>query len=150
MCLVHRGIIVLLPSFFLFFFLPIRARLALVEGVEAEEPLREEVLQSVTGLYLVVITTFDFQELSLKMHRHIKMERQKFPFTIENILSKYPSSTGEKPPCETRALGFKEKMVCPDSVHHACLCCCFCSHCADMFHSDLIPEGRNKSSKIFA
>ncbi|MEQ2170890.1 hypothetical protein GOODEAATRI_005039 [Goodea atripinnis] len=74
------------------------------------------------------------------MGGHIKMERQKFPFTIENILSKYPSGIGENQSYGISVLGLKEKMVCPESVHQACLCCCFCSHCADMFHSDLIHK----------
>ncbi|XP_054896731.1 homeobox protein goosecoid-2 [Poeciliopsis prolifica] len=86
------------------------------------------------------------------MNRHIKMERQKFPFTIENILNKYPNSIGDKQPCGTGVFGLKDKMVCPEPVHHACLCCCFCSHCADMLHSDLIHDacqyGWNQAAMI--
>ncbi|XP_015240608.1 PREDICTED: homeobox protein goosecoid-2 [Cyprinodon variegatus] len=73
------------------------------------------------------------------MDGFIKMERQKFPFTIENILNKYPSSNGKKHAGEPDDLGLEEK-TCPEPVHHTCLCCCFCSHCASMFHSDLIHE----------
>ncbi|KAM4527429.1 dorsal root ganglia homeobox protein [Odontesthes bonariensis] len=67
----------------------------------------------------------------------VRMERQKFPFTIENILSKYPNNIGDKRSCGTSGLGLKEKT---ESGHHACLCCCYCSHCADMFHTDFIHE----------
>ncbi|XP_037548273.1 homeobox protein goosecoid-2 [Nematolebias whitei] len=63
----------------------------------------------------------------------IKTEK-KLSFTIENILSKYPSSSVEKQSCGTS--GFKETK----SVHHTCLCCCYCSHCADIFHPDFIHE----------
>ncbi|XP_008301130.1 homeobox protein goosecoid-2 [Stegastes partitus] len=77
------------------------------------------------------------------MNGLIRMERQKFPFTIENILSKYPNSNGDKRPCG--ASGLKEKTVGPaggqtDTVPPACLCCCYCSHCADIFHTDFIHE----------
>ncbi|XP_029940003.1 homeobox protein goosecoid-2 [Salarias fasciatus] len=71
----------------------------------------------------------------------IRTVGQKFPFTIENILSKYPSSSGDKyGPSEV-----KEKMAAlagshTEAVHHACLCCCYCSHCADIFQTDLIHE----------
>ncbi|XP_063336334.1 homeobox protein goosecoid-2 [Pelmatolapia mariae] len=72
------------------------------------------------------------------------MERQKFPFTIENIL-KYPSSSGDKRSYGASGLGFKEKTVSPaggqtEAVHHACLCCCYCSHCADILQPDFIHE----------
>uniref|UniRef100_A0A672FQD8 Goosecoid homeobox 2 n=1 Tax=Salarias fasciatus TaxID=181472 RepID=A0A672FQD8_SALFA len=75
----------------------------------------------------------------------IRTVGQKFPFTIENILSKYPSSSGDKyGPSEV-----KEKMAAlagshTEAVHHACLCCCYCSHCADIFQTDLIHEGKTK------
>ncbi|XP_041666259.1 homeobox protein goosecoid-2 [Cheilinus undulatus] len=73
----------------------------------------------------------------------IRMERQKFPFTIENILSKYPDSSGDKRSCGTA--GLKDKVSGavggqPESVHHACMCCCYCSHCGDIFHTDFIHE----------
>ncbi|KAM3874449.1 uncharacterized protein ACN63O_001433 [Diretmus argenteus] len=77
----------------------------------------------------------------------IRMERQKFPFTIENILNKYPTGNGESWLCG--AGGLKEKTERPGSpagsraeaVHHSCwCCCCCCSHCGDMFQTDFIPE----------
>ncbi|XP_038589914.1 homeobox protein goosecoid-2 [Micropterus salmoides] len=73
----------------------------------------------------------------------IRMERQKFPFTIENILSKYPNSNEDRWSCGTS--GLKEKAVSPvggqtATVHHACLCCCYCSHCGDIFQADFIHE----------
>uniref|UniRef100_A0A4W6CPU2 Goosecoid homeobox 2 n=1 Tax=Lates calcarifer TaxID=8187 RepID=A0A4W6CPU2_LATCA len=51
------------------------------------------------------------------------MERQKFPFTIENILSKYPNSNGDRRTCGTSGAGLKEKAVSPvgdqtETVHH--------------------------------
>ncbi|KAM6902990.1 homeobox protein goosecoid-2 [Xenentodon cancila] len=75
----------------------------------------------------------------------IRMERQKFPFTIENILSKYPNSNGDKESGGASGLELKEKTRFPagsqtESVHHACLCCCCCSHCPDIFHSNFIHE----------
>ncbi|XP_044031013.1 homeobox protein goosecoid-2-like isoform X1 [Siniperca chuatsi] len=77
------------------------------------------------------------------MERLIGMERQKFPFTIENILSKYPNSNEDRRPCGTS--GLKEKAVSPvggqtETVHRACLCCCYCSHCGDIFQTDFIHE----------
>lgn len=85
----------------------------------------------------------------------IRMERQKFPFTIENILSKYPNSNGDRRTCGTSGAGLKEKAVSPvgdqtETVHHACLCCCYCSHCGDIFRSDYIPEGKTKPSAPLA
>lgn len=72
------------------------------------------------------------------------MERQKFPFTIENILSKYPNSTGDRR-CGTS--GLKEKSPAggqTEAAHHACLCCCYCSHCGDIYQADFIHEGKTK------
>ncbi|XP_034047986.1 homeobox protein goosecoid-2 isoform X2 [Thalassophryne amazonica] len=76
----------------------------------------------------------------------IRMESQKFSFTIENILSKYPHSNGDNQPCLTSDAGQKEKAVSPDggqtqAVHHTCLCCSCCSHCRDVFHTEFIHEG---------
>lgn len=75
------------------------------------------------------------------------MERQKFPFSIENILSKYPSSSGDKWSYGASGLALKEKTGTPaggqtEAVHHACLCCCYCSHCADVLQTDFIHEGK--------
>lgn len=79
----------------------------------------------------------------------IGMERQKFPFTIENILSKYPDSNGDRRSCGTSGAGLKERPVSPagvqaETVHRACLCCCYCSHCGDIFQTDFIHEGKTK------
>lgn len=81
-----------------------------------------------------------------------RMERQKFPFTIENILSKYPNSNGDRQPCGTS--GLKEKAVSPvggqtETAHHACLCCCYCSHCGDIFQPDFIHEGKTKPHSLY-
>ncbi|XP_078142730.1 uncharacterized protein LOC139920361 [Centroberyx gerrardi] len=78
----------------------------------------------------------------------MRMERQKFPFTIENILNKYPNSGGDSRPCGASAAGLKEKAGRSgspaggqtDGVHHTCLCCCYCSHCGDVFQTDFIHE----------
>ncbi|XP_040012489.1 homeobox protein goosecoid-2-like [Xiphias gladius] len=75
----------------------------------------------------------------------IRMERQKFPFTIENILSKYPNSNGDRWTCGTSGGGLKERAVSPvgdqtESVPHPCLCCCYCAHCGDIFRNDFIHE----------
>lgn len=79
----------------------------------------------------------------------IGMERQKFPFTIENILSKYPDSNGDRRSCGTSGAGLKERPASPvgvqaEAVHRACLCCCYCSHCGDIFQTDFIHEGKTK------
>lgn len=84
----------------------------------------------------------------------IRMERQKFPFTIENILSKYPNGNGDRLPCGTSGVGLHESTVSPtgvktDTIHHTCLHCCYCSHCGDIFQSDFIHEGKTLSSACF-
>uniref|UniRef100_A0A3P9H7N3 Goosecoid homeobox 2 n=1 Tax=Oryzias latipes TaxID=8090 RepID=A0A3P9H7N3_ORYLA len=71
--------------------------------------------------------------ISLKMDGLMRMERQKFSFSIESILSKCPNSLGEKLACGARVLGLKERAVCSaggpaESVGHACLCCCSCPY----------------------
>nr|XP_019937649.1 PREDICTED: homeobox protein goosecoid-2 [Paralichthys olivaceus] len=76
----------------------------------------------------------------------MRMERQKFPFTIENILTKYPDSNGDRWTCGTSGAAVKEKTVSPAGdqtetvVHHACVCCCYCSHCGDILRADFIHE----------
>ncbi|XP_029300533.1 homeobox protein goosecoid-2 isoform X2 [Cottoperca gobio] len=80
-----------------------------------------------------------------KMDGRIRMERHKLPFTIDNILSKYPNSNVDRRSCGTSGAGLKEKAVCPaggqtEAVHHACLCCCYCSHCGDIYQTDFIHE----------
>lgn len=84
----------------------------------------------------------------------IRMEKQKFPFTIENILSKYPNGNGDRLSCGTNVVGLNENSVSPvggktDTIHHACLRCCYCSHCGDIFQTDFIHEGKTKSSACF-
>lgn len=89
-----------------------------------------------------------FIGISLEMDGLIRMERQKFPFTIENILSKYPNSNGDNWTCGTSGAGLKEKAASPvgdqtETVPHACMCCCcYCPHCGDIFRTDFIPEGK--------
>lgn len=79
------------------------------------------------------------------------MEREKFPFTIENILSKYPNSNEDRLSFGISGAGLEDKAASPvgrkiDTTHHACLCCCYCSHCGDIFHTDFIHEGKIRSS----
>lgn len=78
----------------------------------------------------------------------IRTERQKFPFTIENILSKYPNSNGGRRSCGASGAGLKERPASPvgvqaEAARRACLCCCFCSNCGDIFHTDFIHEGKS-------
>ncbi|KAM4634401.1 visual system homeobox 1 [Polymixia lowei] len=78
----------------------------------------------------------------------IRMERAKFPFTIENILNGFPNGNEESQQCGTSATRLKEKVGRPGStaggqteaVHHACLCCCYCSHCGEVFQTDYVHE----------
>lgn len=75
----------------------------------------------------------------------IRVERQKFPFTIENILRKYPISNGGVSSCGISVVGLKDKALSPaggqtETVHHTCLCCCYC--CGDVFHPDFFHEGK--------
>lgn len=79
----------------------------------------------------------------------IRVERQKFPFTIDNILRKYSSSDEEGRSCGPRDVGLKEKVLSraggqTDTAHHTCLCCCYCSHCGDVFQTDFFREGETK------
>ncbi|XP_068609443.1 homeobox protein goosecoid-2-like [Brachionichthys hirsutus] len=77
------------------------------------------------------------------------MERQKFPFTIENILTKYPNGTADKWASGIGGAGIKERAASPAGVQadqnlHPCLRCCCCSHshshCGDLFQTDFIHE----------
>lgn len=75
------------------------------------------------------------------------MERQKFPFTIENILNNYPNNNGDRESFERSGAGLKERAASPagvqaEPVHRACLCCCCCSRRGDIFHTDYIHEGK--------
>lgn len=96
----------------------------------------------------VIIVLFG---ISLEMDGLIAMGKQKFPFTIENILTKYPNTNRDRRSCGTSA-GLKEKAVSPaggrtGTVHHACLCCCcYCSHCGDILQADFINDGKTKLS----
>ncbi|XP_058472428.1 homeobox protein goosecoid-2 [Solea solea] len=79
------------------------------------------------------------------MDRLIRMDGQKFPFTIENILSKYPNGNSDRWTCTTSGAGLNESTVSPvgdqiETVHHTCVCCCCCSHCGDILRSDFIHE----------
>lgn len=143
MCLVHRGdysfTIFLPPNF------TIRARHSVVERGEAEEQLslncRKKCVNILSSLLLC------FTGISLEMDGLLGMERQKFPFTIENILSKY--SNGDRRSCGTSGAGLKERAPSPaggqtETVHHTCLCCCYCSHCGDIYQTDFIHEGKIK------
>lgn len=77
-----------------------------------------------------------------------QMERQKFPFTIENILSRYPNNNVDSHLCGITASGLKGKFEHPaanqgDPVQHTCFCCCCCSHCShcgELFQPDFIHE----------
>lgn len=90
---------------------------------------------------------FCFIVICLELNGLVRMERHKFPFSIENILRKYPNSNG------TSGAGIKEKAVSPaggqtEAVHHACLCCCYCSHCGDIYQADFIHEGECKQYTV--
>ncbi|XP_053709664.1 homeobox protein goosecoid-2 [Synchiropus splendidus] len=75
------------------------------------------------------------------MDRLSRTERQKFPFTIENILGKNLNSNEDMWSC---SFGPKDKVVIPgggQAVHHAFVsCCCFCSHCGDVYRTDFFHE----------
>ncbi|XP_028319302.1 homeobox protein goosecoid-2 [Gouania willdenowi] len=73
--------------------------------------------------------------------------REKLPFTIENILNKFPNTNGD----ERGGSALKEELSKPggsqtEYIHHTCLCCCCCcccynNHCAaDVYHTELIHE----------
>ncbi|XP_069569850.1 homeobox protein goosecoid-2 [Brachyistius frenatus] len=87
---------------------------------------------------ITIITALCFRRTWVEMDGLIRMERQKFPFTIDSILSKYPNSSGPS------GLGLKDKTGSPaggQTAHPTCLCCCCCcSHCADIFQTDVIHE----------
>lgn len=70
-----------------------------------------------------------------------RAERQKLPFTIDNILSRYPS-------CGAGGAALRDRAASPAAVQveaarRSCLCCCFCSNCGDVFHTEFIHEGRS-------
>ncbi|XP_037341207.2 homeobox protein goosecoid-2 [Pungitius pungitius] len=74
-----------------------------------------------------------------------RIERQKFPFSIENILSNYPTTNGVRRSCGASGAGLKERALSPvggqrEAVHHTCPCCCYCSHCGDIYQTDFIQE----------
>ena len=81
------------------------------------------------------------------------MARQKFPFTIENILNKFPEKSNEEiNRLDSAALGLKEKAEGStagrptETVHHTCcLSCCCCFHCGEVFHSDFIHESKSRN-----
>lgn len=146
MCLVHRG-----GLWFCFFFLASQFH---YKGLTrcCKEKKEKEKSNWGSKSPLCVCHNNLWSPLLLSFHWNlfggglIRMERQKFPFTIENIL-KYPSRSGDKRSYGASGLGLKEKTVSPaggqtEAVHHACLCCCYCSHCADILQPDFIHEGR--------
>ncbi|XP_075901157.1 pituitary homeobox 2 [Nelusetta ayraudi] len=68
----------------------------------------------------------------------MRTESQKLPFTIDNILSRYPS-------CGAGGAALRDHAASPAAVqveaaHRSCLCCCFCSNCGDVFHTEFIHE----------
>lgn len=74
----------------------------------------------------------------------IRKPRQKLPFTIENILSRFPKSNGGQ-----RSAGSDESAASPVVVQAevfrcACLCCRRCSHCGDLLQADFSHEGQLK------
>ncbi|CDQ60946.1 unnamed protein product [Oncorhynchus mykiss] len=79
-----------------------------------------------------------------------RMERQKFPFTIDNILNRFPINNAE-----SRQSGATHNTVpgedgvrsesIPAGSHieppqHTCSCCWYCSHCGEVFQADYPPE----------
>lgn len=78
----------------------------------------------------------------------IRRTRQKLPFTIENILSRYPNSNGGQ-----RSAGLDESAASPVVVQKEvfrcaclCCCCCCCSHCGDLLQADFSRKGELKYS----
>lgn len=72
----------------------------------------------------------------------IRRPRQKLPFTIENILSRYPNGG-------RRSLGLEERavLVQTEVFRCACLCCCCCcSRCGDLIQADSSHQGELKYS----
>lgn len=71
----------------------------------------------------------------------IRRPRQKLPFTIENILSRYPNSSGGR-----RSTGLDESpvVVQTEVLHCACLCCCCCPHCGDLLQAEFSHGGELK------
>lgn len=144
MCLVHRGdysfTIFLPPNF------TIRVWHTVVERGEGEEQQSLNYQKRAVCQY----PRRCYTRVSLEMDRLMRVERQKFPFTIENILRKYPNSNEDIQSCGTSGVGLKDKAVSPaggqtETVHHTCLCCCYCSHCGDIFQTDFMHEGKTKT-----
>ncbi|KAJ3604780.1 hypothetical protein NHX12_026832 [Muraenolepis orangiensis] len=74
------------------------------------------------------------------------MERQRFPFTIENILNLFPGGSGEgtggRGPAAAGGLKGKAEGRATEANQHACcLCClCCCLHCGEVLPSDLLHQ----------
>uniref|UniRef100_A0A8C6WNZ8 Goosecoid homeobox 2 n=1 Tax=Neogobius melanostomus TaxID=47308 RepID=A0A8C6WNZ8_9GOBI len=70
------------------------------------------------------------------------MERQKFPFTIKDILNKYPNNNTDSPSCGIMLSGVEDKPRL--SVNHqTCFCCCYCSHCShcgELLQTDYVHD----------
>lgn len=69
----------------------------------------------------------------------IRRQRQKFPFTIEDILSRYPNSGRGR-----RSAGLNERAASPvvaqaEVFGGGCLCCCCC--CSHPHREDLLQAG---------
>lgn len=127
----------------------IRVRHTIVLRGEAEEQLslncRKSLSISCDHLSYVLL------EFLWEMDGPNRMDRQKFPFSIENILSNYPTTNGVRRSCGASGPGLKERAGSPlggprEAVHHTCLCCCYCSHCGDIYHTDFIQEGKREKS----
>ncbi|KAJ0013139.1 hypothetical protein NQD34_017473, partial [Periophthalmus magnuspinnatus] len=84
----------------------------------------------------------------------VSMERQKFPFSIENILSTCPHAPDDGPASAGSGLKHTPQpsvsRVDPGQrsgqrSEQTCFCCCFCSrcvYCGDVFQTDYVHEGR--------
>lgn len=132
MCLVHRGG---LQIYLFFYHLAIRARQDVAQRQTCSWA------RSVRRCYGLLCWCSE-----LKMDGPIRRPRQKLPFTIENILSRYPNSNGGR-----RSTGLEERAASPVLVqtevfHCACLCCCCCSRCGDLLQADFSHEGELKYS----
>ncbi|KAL0965634.1 hypothetical protein UPYG_G00283770 [Umbra pygmaea] len=76
------------------------------------------------------------------------MDRQKFPFTIDNILNTFPRHNEDARSSVTHSTvavedGTRSENIVAGSLEHlqpACSCCCYCSHCGEVFQADYAPE----------
>uniref|UniRef100_A0AAY5L0Z8 Homeobox domain-containing protein n=1 Tax=Esox lucius TaxID=8010 RepID=A0AAY5L0Z8_ESOLU len=78
------------------------------------------------------------------------MDRQKLPFTIENILNTFPRNTeGSVQSGVTHSTVAGEDGARSENIparsyiedtQPTCSCCCYCSHCGEVFQTDYPPE----------